>query len=317
MTGQWDGHAKRRKEHRWGSIMTDAATARAGLEQDVPVRDETFVHDGLQFHYRDWGDPAAPPVLLLHGNFQHARSWDPVARGLAARYRVLAPDWRGHGESDWAPAYTQERAFGDLEAFIVSLGLERFPVVGNSLGGRMAAVYAARHPEQVECLVMLQGFVAGGSRPEIGEQIDRLLNLPERFADLNEAKVAFRTVAPYASDDVLRQFVTDSLKRDSDSRWISRIDPLLRSRGTMSSMAPSTEAVRNLLPLVTCPVLLIAGEQSFMDESMRQMALLLHDARIATIPRAEHVALVDNPVGVLDVVRRFFDGATPSPSVVQ
>jgi esterase len=292
--------------------MTDATTAGVGLEQNVPVRDETFVHDGVRLHYRDWGDPAAPPVLLLHGNYQHARSWDPVARGLATRYRVLAPDWRGHGESDWAPAYTQELAYADLEAFIASLGLVRFPVAGNSLGGRMAAVYTARHPEQVECLVMLQGFVTASGRPEVGEQIDRLLNLPEQFADLDEAVGAFRAVAPYAADDVLRQFVTDSLKRDADGSWISRIDALFRSRSTMSSMAPSTDDVRALLPRVTCPVLLTAGEQSFMDESMRQMALLLHDARIATIPRAEHIALVDNPAGVLDVIQRFLDEADSS-----
>jgi pimeloyl-ACP methyl ester carboxylesterase len=287
---------------------------RSGLGHEAPVRDESLVRDDVRLHYRDWGDPAAPPVLLLHGNFQHARSWDPVARGLAARYRVIAPDWRGHGESDWASAYTQELAYGDLEALIASLGLRRFPVVGNSLGGRMGAVYAAHHPEQVECLVMLQGFVTPSGRPEVGEQIDRLLNLPERFADLDEAVEAFRAVAPYASDDVLRQFVTDSLKQDTDSRWISRIDAPLLARSTMSSMAPTTDGVRALLPQVTCPVLLTAGAQSFMDESMRQMVALLHDARIATIPNAEHVALVDNPDGVLDAVRRFLDEVAPGPS---
>ena len=60
------------------------------------VRDKTInLDDGLRFHYRDWGDPAAPPVVLLHAYLQHARTWDTVARALADRFRVLALDQRG------------------------------------------------------------------------------------------------------------------------------------------------------------------------------------------------------------------------------
>jgi esterase len=196
-------------------------------DNTVPVRDAFLTLDGRRIHYRDWGDVSAPPLLLLHGSFQHAHTWDPIARGLADRYRVVAPDWRGHGESDWTPTYSPEKALGDLEALVGLLGLARFALIGNSIGGRFAVVYAARHPEQVTHVVMLQGFVAGPSPPEVGAQIGRLLEIPESFADLDEAEPAFRAVAPYAPDDVLRQFVTHSLKQAADGRWISRIDPPL------------------------------------------------------------------------------------------
>ena len=72
------------------------------MDTDPVVRDETVILDGLRFHYRDWGDPAAPPVVLLHAYLQHARTWDTVAKGLADRVRVLALDQRGFGESAWA-----------------------------------------------------------------------------------------------------------------------------------------------------------------------------------------------------------------------
>ena len=65
------------------------------MDTEPLVRDETVTLDGLRFHYRDWGDPDAPPVVLLHAYLQHARTWDTVARGLADRFRVLALDHRG------------------------------------------------------------------------------------------------------------------------------------------------------------------------------------------------------------------------------
>jgi pimeloyl-ACP methyl ester carboxylesterase len=271
----------------------------------VPVRDRFLTVDGRRIHYRDWGDASAPPLLLLHGSFQHAHTWDPVARGLADQYRVVAPDWRGHGESDWASEYSADLAIGDLEALVTTLGLAHFPVAGNSIGGRLACVYAAHHPDQVERLVLLQGFVAGQSPPDVSAQINQLLDLPEVFADLDGAAAAFRVVAPYAPDEVLRQFVTHSLKQGAGGRWISRIDPALRARETMAIIAPTTAYVRDLLPRVTCPALLAAGERSFMGESMRATAAMLPRAQVATIPRAQHLALVDNPDGFLELVWPF------------
>ncbi|HZO27032.1 MAG TPA: alpha/beta hydrolase, partial [Chloroflexota bacterium] len=105
-------------------------------DSSVPVRDRSLTLDGRRIHFLDWGDESTPPILLLHGSFQHAHSWDPVARGLADQYRVVAPDWRGHGESDWAPTYSPDDALGDLEALDGTLALTRFALVGNSIGGR-------------------------------------------------------------------------------------------------------------------------------------------------------------------------------------
>ncbi|HYI24576.1 MAG TPA: alpha/beta fold hydrolase, partial [Thermomicrobiales bacterium] len=87
------------------------------MDAGTPVRDETIHLDGVRFHYRDWGDPAAPPVVLLHAYLQHARTWDTVARALADRFRVLALDQRGHGKSAWAADYHELRLVGDLAGF--------------------------------------------------------------------------------------------------------------------------------------------------------------------------------------------------------
>src|ERR671916_2106233 len=112
------------------------------MDTEPKVRDETIVLDGLRLHYRDWGDPAAPPVVLLHAYLQHARSWDTVARGLADHFRVLALDQRGHGESDHAANYHELRLIGDLAEFVDALGLDTFSAVGFSISASTAVSYA-------------------------------------------------------------------------------------------------------------------------------------------------------------------------------
>jgi pimeloyl-ACP methyl ester carboxylesterase len=99
------------------------------------VWDEIVTLDGLRFHYRDWGDSTAPPVVVLHGYTQHAHSWDTIARALADRFRVLALDQRGFGESDWAADYHELRLVADLAGFVEALGLPTVSLVGFSIGG--------------------------------------------------------------------------------------------------------------------------------------------------------------------------------------
>jgi pimeloyl-ACP methyl ester carboxylesterase len=122
------------------------------------VRDEIVTLDGLRFHYRDWGDLTAPPVVVLHGYTQHAHSWVTVARALADRFRVLALDQRGFGESDWGADYHELRLVADLAGFVEALGLPTVSLVGFSIGGSAAISYAQLYPDRVERLVAFECF---------------------------------------------------------------------------------------------------------------------------------------------------------------
>jgi pimeloyl-ACP methyl ester carboxylesterase len=90
-------------------------------------RDRTVTLHAQRFHYTEWGDPTAPPLVMLHGITGHARTWDGDARALSGRYRVLALDQRGHGDSDPAPDgdYTTGTLAEDLAAFCEALALGR------------------------------------------------------------------------------------------------------------------------------------------------------------------------------------------------
>src|SRR6185369_687526 len=107
--------------------------------------DRSIVLRGRRFHYTEWGAPTARPLVMLHGITGHARTWDDEAAALAARYRVLALDLRGHGDSDPAPDgdYTTASLAEDVAAFVDVLGVSTFHLVALSLGGRVAIAYTA------------------------------------------------------------------------------------------------------------------------------------------------------------------------------
>src|ERR1700752_2610203 len=119
--------------------------------------DRSIVLHGRRYHYTEWGAATAPPVVMLHGVTGHARTWDDESRLLAARYRVLALDQRGHGDTDPAPDadYSDVALLADLEAFVAALGLGRISMVALSLGGRVAINYAGPHPTGVDRLVIV------------------------------------------------------------------------------------------------------------------------------------------------------------------
>ena len=275
------------------------------------VRDETIILDGLRFHYRDWGDPDAPPLVLLHAYLQHARTWDTVARGLADRFRVLALDQRGFGESDHAADYHELRFVGDLAGFADALGLERFSVVGFSIGGNAAGSYAALYPDRVERAVLFECFTEGdepGHEPWLQTMRDHLAilrTLPETVATPEEAAAAFRPLAPYAAEEELRRWVRGGLVQKPDGRWTWRYDPAFRVPGPSGRLVAPMPALRRRLTGVTCPMLLLVGAESWMVEPTARMVAANPRARLVTVPQADHWVPLDNPGGFLAAVRGF------------
>src|SRR5206468_4045008 len=184
-------------------------TRRSSVIECAPMpRDHDLHLPGTRLHYIEWGERDAPAVVLLHGITGHARTWDDEARALAARYRVLALDQRGHGDSDPAPDgdYTVTTMAADLAAFADALRLRHFSVVGLSMGGRVAIAFAGSQPERVERLIVVDigPDIAPGGRLRVGAM---MAQTPERFDDLETAIAWARTANPRYTDTMLRHRV--------------------------------------------------------------------------------------------------------------
>src|SRR5271167_378459 len=123
-------------------LLASAADLGISHAPQVPYRSRNIVLRQMRFHYLEWGADDAPPIVLLHGGHQSAHSWDLVSLHLAQRYRVLALDQRGHGDSEWARdvEYTNHTMALDAMAFLDAMALRRPILIGHSMGGRNSLI---------------------------------------------------------------------------------------------------------------------------------------------------------------------------------
>ena len=157
----------------------------------------------LRLHYVDWGNPGAPPLLLVHGGRDHCRNWDWVAAALRRDWHVLAPDLRGHGDSQWSPDgnYSMAAYIYDLAQLIHQQELAPVTIIGHSLGGMIALRYTGIYPENVRKLVAIEGLgvsprrmverarqpIADRMRHWIDEQRALSGRMPRRYASIDDA----------------------------------------------------------------------------------------------------------------------------------
>src|SRR5437016_11562139 len=134
-------------------------SVRAGFDfPGVVLPEDREVHVGrMRFHYLDWGNKHLPPMLVPHGGALNAHTWDLCCLALRDEYHCIAWDQRGHGDSDWAEDLDSSIA-AQLHAtagFVDKIGLDKFILVGMSLGAINALAYAIAHPERLDALVII------------------------------------------------------------------------------------------------------------------------------------------------------------------
>jgi pimeloyl-ACP methyl ester carboxylesterase len=255
---------------------------------------------GLRFHYTDWGGDG-PPLVMLHGLSGHARTWDDTAAALSGRYRVLALDQRGHGDTDWAPEYGFAPMVQDLLGFLDALDLREVTLMGLSMGGIVSFVFAAAHPERVSRLVVLD------IGPEIATagaaNVASALAAKNTFSSEDEAFAQARAGNPRPTDDRLRHRVAHNLRTLPDGTLTLKYDQALRDPRNLFFDLP-LEQRWEAWRAVSCPVLLVRGDDSdvLAAEAAQRMLAENPNAALAGVPDCGHSITLDNPAGLLDVV---------------
>ena len=116
----------------------------------------------LRLHYVDWGNEGAPPMLLIHGGRDHCRNWDWVAEAFRDDYHIIAPDLRGHGDSQWllGGSYDAVDYVYDIAQLLHQRHHTPVTIIGHSLGGSISLLYSGLYPETVTRLVSHRGHGA-------------------------------------------------------------------------------------------------------------------------------------------------------------
>jgi len=269
-----------------------------------PVDGEAIIND-LKFHYLEWGDRDNETILLLHGIAQQSHSWDLISLALSHRYHVIAMDSRGHGDTGWPGNrdYSLESHQADIYEFTKVLGLDRFILIGHSMGGRNGYIFASQRPDLVKALVIVDTGPDGSSSSM--RRIRQFISLPdeldsyEEFAD----RVQKYTGRPLW---LIHGSLKHSIRRLPNGKWTWKYDKAIRSPG-FDPHIYSRRQLWRYLEEIECPVLIIRGELSdvFRQETMEQMLQTMRNSRGVVIPDAGHLVPGDNPKLFLETLTSF------------
>lgn len=250
----------------------------------IEVQRHELTHAGLRLSYLDAGG-SGRPLIALHAHWMEGKTWAPLAEALAPAWRVIAPDQRGHGDSDHALSYSRGDYLGDLDALISKLGLRDMVLLGNSLGGVNAYQYAARHP--------VRGLIVEDIGAVLNDNQDFVLAWKGTFptqAALEE-KIGPR-LAPYLRESM----------RETAGGWTLAFSP---DDMVKSQTALNGEHWRDWTAS-RCPALLVRGADSRLTEHhhFEEMVRRRPNTELVELPGG-HTVHVDAPGPFTEAVRAF------------
>ena len=282
----------------------------------------TYFSQRLRLHYVDWGNPAKPPLLMIHGGRDHSRNWDWTAAALREDWHVIAPDLRGHGDSQWSPdgSYTMAGYIYDLAQLIHQQQLAPVAIVAHSLGGHVALRYAGIYPEAVAKLVAIEGLgpppamLAARGAKSIAERMDEWIReqrglagrLPRRYASIEDAFHRMQEENPHLTAAQARHLTVHGVNQNEDGTYSWKFDNYVRAWPPYDM--PGRD-VRFLWSRIACPTLLLYGKESrFGSPAEDGRAAPFRDARVVGVEGAGHWLHHDRLDDFLRIVREFLLG---------
>ena len=273
----------------------------------------------LRLHYVDWGNEGAPPMLLVHGGRDHCRNWDWLAQAFKDRYHVLAPDLRGHGDSQWlvGGSYTTIDYVYDIAQLVRQTGIENAVVVGHSMGGSVSLAYAGLYPQKVRKLVAIEGMgmspaAAEDSTPghqRLLEWVENLRTLsgriPKRYATLEDAFQRMQQANPHLTEEQARHLTIHGSNQNEDGTYSWKFDNYMRAWSPIGLSARQTVA---LYRRIECPTLLVHGAESWASDPEADGRLeYFRNARSIGVENAGHWVHHDQLEAFLGIVREFLE----------
>jgi pimeloyl-ACP methyl ester carboxylesterase len=297
---------------------------RASRSEFVPIRT-------LRYHVRIWGEPATGrvPLVMVHGWMDVAASWQFVVDALRADRYVIAPDWRGYGLTElphtdnyWFPDY-----FADLDFLLDHYAREQpVDLVGHSMGGNIAMLYAGIRPQRIRRLVNLEGFGMAATRP--AQAPGRYARWIEELKSYHRGELALK---PYDSlagvaerlmktnrrlaRDQAEWLAQHWARQDEDGRWRVLGDP---AHKIVNSSLYRVDEVLETYGCITAPVLSVEASDDSLTQWWKGKYTLAEyhdrlkavpDVRLGHVADAGHMLHHDRPAEVARLIEEFLQGS--------
>ena len=272
------------------------------MPSPVASRDIYVEANGIRHHLIARGAPGTPVVMMIHGLAGQAHVFDVIAAHLSARFHVYCLDVRGRGESAWGPLeeYGTDTYVADLESVREALGLQRFTLIGTSMGGIISMNYAPKFPERVEKVVL----------NDIGPEIDptglaRIFayvgQAPEMFTDMKAVMKYYREnygpMVEHLPEDQIAEFARANVRKNDNGVYVWKMDPAVRKFGGPQPALDQWEAARG----ISAPVLILRGANSDVlnAATAARMVEVIPNAQLAEIPGVGHAPILSEPESIL------------------
>src|SRR5215472_1886221 len=286
-------------------------------EQSTGPTSRVYFSQRLRLHYVDWGNGGKPPLILLHGGQDHCRNWDWVAQRLRHEWHIIAPDLRGHGDSQWSAtgSYTMAGYIYDLAQLIDQQRLAPVTIIGHSLGGNIALRYTGIYPEKVKALVSIEGLgpspkaLAERARLTIAERMRKWIDLqhnlsgrlPRRYASIEDAFRRMQEANKHLSPAQARHLTQHGVNQNEDGTYSWKFDNYVR---VWPPYDVPTADIEELWARIACPTLLVYGKESWASNPLEDgRAKFFKNAEVAVVERAGHWVhhdRLDHFMGLLD-----------------
>jgi pimeloyl-ACP methyl ester carboxylesterase len=261
---------------------------------------------GVKLHYLEWGAGNANPLLLLHPAPLNAHVWDEFGPAMARYYRVVAPDARGFGDSQWSDGYSDDGFVEDVRALVTALGLKRSILGGNSMGGTLAYYYASLYPDDVNRLILVDtgpgekpaeaGAPAGPNGPRAGGPP------PMPTGPFTSPEDAAARVPAVLGPAFVKAMIQHNLKQEAGGQWQWKYDPAVMAAGERSMRDPRKWP---RWMAVKCPTLVLRGERSpaLPQRIAEQMVAENKNASLVVVPNAGHFIPIEQPAAFETAIR--------------
>lgn len=263
----------------------------------MKAREQMVLANGLKHHVMQWGDEAHPAIVLAHGWADCGESFTEVAEELAQKdFRVIAFDWRGFGKTEWVSHggyYHFPNYVLDLDELVHALALQRYALVGHSMGGTASAMFAGSRPTGLVSLVLAEGLgppaAVDGYDRRLREWIDGVRAHRSKpikpMPNVEEAIKRLRVQHPDLGDELAARIVPRLLRTEPDGLYFA-FDPLHRTR---SPIPFRLDLFSEVLKAIAVPVLIVSGETGYRNADHAQRVGWISDAREASIPAVGHM----------------------------